>query len=74
LADLIPFPRPPKREDVRPPSRDELRAADRRRMLENLAAAVFVVALVLFGYWVIDRVSSYSRNVTCLSAKLKDCR
>lgn len=43
-------------------------------MLENLAAAVFVVALVLLGYWVIDRVSSYSRNVTCLSAKLKDCR
>lgn len=76
MADLIPFPRRrrPKAEPDKPPSVEELRAEDRRRMLENLAAGVFVILFICLGVWVIDRVSAYSRNVTCLSVRLKDCR
>ncbi len=50
----------------RRPSREELRSADRRRMLENLAAAVFLVAFMMLAFWVIDRIGSYSRALDCM--------
>jgi ferric-dicitrate binding protein FerR (iron transport regulator) len=82
VADLIPFPRRDRPEATPPaeqpaaqrPSREELRSADRRRMLENLAALVFIVCFMALAFWVMDRVTAYSHNVTCLSARLKECR
>jgi ferric-dicitrate binding protein FerR (iron transport regulator) len=82
VAELIPFPRRERPEPIpladqpvaQRPSREELRSADRRRMLENLAALVFIVCLMALAFWVMDRMSGYSHNVTCLSARLKECR
>jgi len=82
VAELIPFPRRDRPEPtpladqpvVQRPSREELRSADRRRMLENLAALVFIVFFMALAFWVMDRVTAYSQNVTCLSARLKECR
>lgn len=82
MADLIPFPRRERPEPtplvdqpvVQRPSLEELRSADRRRMLENLAALVFIACFMALAFWVMDRVMAYSHNVTCLSARLKECR
>lgn len=77
MARLIPFPRRP----IKPPGtpltaeqREELRAEDRRRMFENIAALVFVIGLLALSFWVIDRVAAYSQNVSCLQFRLKNCR
>lgn len=75
MADLIPFPRRPRPEAEPPPSIEELRAADRRRMLENLAAALFVVAFLALSLWVIDRVSDYSKALDCMQYRYsKACK
>ena len=77
MAQLIPFPRRPKKAPqvaVTADERAELRAEDRRRMAENTVALVFVVAFVLFGLWVIDGLMTYSKNVTCLQFKQRNCR
>ena len=77
MAQLIPFPRRPKKAPVEPTTADEraeLRAEDRRRMAENAAALVFVVAFLLFSLWVIDGLMNYSKNVTCLQFKHRNCR
>lgn len=74
MAKLITFPRRPRPEADPPPSPEELRVEDRRRMLENIAAGIFVIAFVVLSFWVIDRVMSYSQNVTCLTVRLKNCR
>ncbi len=54
--------------------RAALKAEDRRRMWENIAAAVFLAAFLALSFWVIDRISAYSRNVSCLQFKQRDCR
>ena len=54
--------------------RAELRAEDRRRMAQNAAAAVFMIGFLAFSFWVIDRVSAYSQNVSCLQLKMRGCR
>ena len=77
MAQLIPFPRRPKKAPVAPTTADErteLRAEDRRRMAENAAALVFIVVFVLFSLWVIDGLTNYSKNVACLQFKHRSCR
>lgn len=83
MAELIPFPRRQRPEDMptetlpvaRRPSRAELRAADRRRMLENLAALVFLIAFMALSFWVIDRIGAYSRALDCMQFRHnKACR
>ena len=77
MAQLIPFPRRPRKPAIEPTTADEraaLRAEDRRRMAENVAALVFVVVFVLFSLWVIDGLMNYSKNVTCLQFKQRSCR
>jgi hypothetical protein len=54
--------------------RAELRQEDRRRMLQNIAAAIFLLAFLAGSYWVIDRIGAYSRNVECLQFKQRWCR
>ena len=74
VAELIPFPRRERPEPeplaaetvVRRPSREELRSADRRRMLENLAALIFIVGFMALAMWVFDRVSGYSKALDCM--------
>lgn len=43
-------------------------------MLENIAALVFVLAFMALSFWVVDRVLTYSHNVSCLQFKLRQCR
>ncbi len=75
MAQLIPFPRRPEKEPLSPElHRAELQAEDRRRMLENAAAFVFIVAFLMLSFWVIERVSAYSQNVSCLQFKQRACR
>ena len=74
MAELIPFPRRARPDEItaetlpvaRRPSRAELRSADRRRMLENLAALVFLVAFMALSFWVMDRIAGYSRALDCM--------
>ncbi len=54
--------------------RADLRAEDRRRMSQNIAAGLFVVALVCAGMWVIDGVMAYSKSMSCLQYRHKVCR
>ena len=35
-------------------------------MLENLAATVFLIALLALAFWVMDRVGAYSRALDCM--------
>jgi hypothetical protein len=74
VATLIPFPRRRRSEADKTRHQDDLRAEDRRRMLENVAAFVFVLAFMALSFWVVDRVLSYSHNVSCLQFKLRQCR
>jgi hypothetical protein len=43
-------------------------------MLQNAAAAVFVLALTALGFWVTERMMTYSKNVTCAQLTLRSCR
>lgn len=43
-------------------------------MLENIGALVFVILFMSFSFWVVDRVLSYSNNVSCLQFKIRHCR
>lgn len=54
--------------------RAELRAEDRRRMSQNIAAGLFVIALICAGVWVIDGVIAYSNSMNCLQFRHKVCR
>lgn len=78
MGQLLQFPPRPRIEPPGTPltaeQREALREEDRRRMLQNAAAAVFVLALTALGFWVTDRVMSYSKNVTCLQLTPKSCR
>ena len=74
MGELLPFPRKPQHEPDEAERLEALRHEDRRRMAENVAAAVVIVALLWLGFWVIERVSAYSQNVTCLQLKQRTCR
>jgi hypothetical protein len=54
--------------------RADLRAEDRHRMLQNIAAAVFVIALILAGMWVIDGIIAYNKSMECLQYRMKRCQ
>ena len=46
---------------------------DRRRMQQNVAAFLLVVALLLIGAWMIERLQAYSRTLACLEAGHRYC-
>ena len=48
-------------------------AEDRQRMRENLAALAVVVVLLLFGAWLIERLSAYSRTLACIEYGHRSC-
>jgi hypothetical protein len=46
---------------------------DHRRSLQNLAAAVIIVALIAAGFWLIDHLRSSARIEACLEAGHRNC-
>jgi hypothetical protein len=42
-------------------------------MRENLAALAVVVVLLLFGAWLIERLSAYSRTLACIEYGHRSC-
>jgi hypothetical protein len=46
---------------------------DRLRMQQNLGAFVAVLVIVVAGGWLIDRLTTYSRNMACLTAGHRNC-
>jgi len=46
---------------------------DRRRMLQNVAAFVFIVLLLGLGAWLIDRLSAYNRHLLCIQSHRRNC-
>jgi hypothetical protein len=85
--NVIPFPRVRARSfrPVEPPtalgaqvspashSASEDDFEDRRRMQQNLAAFLLVVALLVAGAWMIDRLRAYSRTLACLESGHRNC-
>jgi hypothetical protein len=55
----------------RSPSEDDFE--DRRRMQQNLAAFLLIVALLVAGAWTIERLKAYSRTLACLEAGHRYC-
>ena len=48
-------------------------ADDRRRMLQNATAFVFILALLATGAWLIDRLSAWNRNMSCIQSHHRNC-
>jgi len=87
--NVIPFPRMRARsslaQPVEPPSAlsaqlsSATRSAgedefdDRRRMQQTLAAFLLVVALLVVGAWMIERLKAYSRSLACLESGHRNC-
>jgi hypothetical protein len=46
---------------------------DRMRMRQNLAAFLVILAIVVFGSWLIESLRAYSRIQTCLEAGHHNC-
>jgi len=46
---------------------------DRRRMYENLAAAIIVTVLLVFGAWLIDELRKGGKLRACLEAGHRNC-
>jgi hypothetical protein len=47
--------------------------ADRRRMRENLAAALIIVLLLGTGYWLIEELRASAHITACLEAGHRNC-
>jgi len=47
--------------------------ADRRRMRENLAAALIIALLLGTGYWLIDELRASAHATACLEAGHRNC-
>ena len=47
--------------------------ADRRRMRENLAAALIIALLLGTGYWLIDELRASAHVTACLEAGHRNC-
>jgi len=76
-AKIIQFVRKPKgyqrpAEIVDPVRRLE-DEDEHRRTLQNLAAAVIIVALLAAGFWLIDHLRSSARIEACLEAGHRNC-
>lgn len=48
-------------------------AEDARRMRQNLAAAVIIIFLLVFGGWLIDRLMRSAKVQACLEAGHRNC-
>ena len=76
-AKIIQFERKAKACERRPEIVDPLRRLEdedeHRRTLQNLAAAVIIVALIAAGFWLIDHLRSSARIEACLEAGHRNC-
>lgn len=77
-AKILPFtPKARAHRRRLPPIKDPLRtledAEDRARMLQNIAAALIVIALVGGGFWLTDHLLTSARIATCLEAGHRHC-
>ncbi len=48
-------------------------AEDRRRMQQNVAAAIIILALVGAGFWLIDHLRTNARIAACVEAGHRNC-
>jgi hypothetical protein len=66
-----------RRATARSPIRNPLQhfdaEDDRKRMQQNLAAAVVIVFLVVSGFWIIDHLRTSARIATCIEAGHRNC-
>ncbi len=46
---------------------------ERRRVLQNLVAAVLIMLLIVSGFWLIDRLRTSARIEACLEAGHRNC-
>lgn len=69
--------RPTPQAPVEPPAMhthvSASEADDRYRMLQNFAAFLVVVAIVVFGGWLIDRLQTYARVQACIDFGHRNC-
>jgi hypothetical protein len=76
-AKIIQFARKAKACERRPEIVDPLRRLEdedeHRRTLQNLAAAVIILALIAAGFWLIDHLRSSARIEACLEAGHRNC-
>jgi hypothetical protein len=77
-AKIISFPRKVALGRARPGQvRDPLRhiedEAERRRMRENLAAALLITFLLGMGYWLIDGLRASAHMHACMEADHRNC-
>ena len=77
-ARIVAFaPRPKARDAPRPAITDPLRRLeaedDRRGTLQNLAAALVILLLMIAGFWLIDHLRAGARIETCLAAGHRNC-
>jgi hypothetical protein len=47
--------------------------AERRRILQNLAAAILIILLIASGFWLIDHLRASARIEACLEAGHRNC-
>jgi len=70
-------PRGPSAQGTKTTSRDPVRqledAQDRRRMQQNVAAALIVFVLVGAGLWLIDHLRTSARIAACVEAGHRNC-
>jgi hypothetical protein len=76
-AQILPFRLPARRPARLPPVEDPLRRIereeDRRRMLQNVAAALVIAFLLGTGLWLIGHLQTSARITVCLEAGHRDC-
>ena len=58
---------------IRDPLRHIEDEAERRRMRENLAAALIIALLLGMGYWLIDELRASAHVTACLEAGHRNC-
>jgi hypothetical protein len=76
-AKIIQFKRNRLRSQGAHPVNDPLRhmedEEDRRRMRQNLGAALVIVVLIIAGFWLIDHLRTSARISVCLEAGHHNC-
>ena len=61
------------KDTPRDPARQLEDAQDRRRMQQNVAAALIVLVLVGAGFWLIDHLRTSARIAACVEAGHRNC-
>jgi len=66
-------PSPPAVEDLTKYERDESSDDYRHRMIVNVVAFVFVIALIVAGLWLADTMAAMRKNQDCVLSGRRGC-